>query len=353
MVTGAGSPSRRSQPASPTTAGVRVPDPQNDVLVRRATDADTAEVLILLGDTMGWRADEPNEPFFAWKHLESPFGPSPAWVAVDAGSGRIVGFRTFMRWEFDVGDTTLRAVRAVDTATHPDAQGRGVFSRLTLGALDELRAEGTSFVFNTPNERSRPGYLKMGWREVGRVPIEARPRTLAALARLVKARVPAEKWSQPSDAGEPAGSVFADHGATSALLTATAPASGLSTRRTPEFLAWRYGFGPLHYRVLRAGAALADGLVVFRLRRRGPATEAAVTDLLVPARDHAAAARLCRSVLRTTGADYLVRLPMAGVRGCFPVPGQGPTLVQRVLDDAAPGATPADWRLTLGDVELF
>jgi GNAT superfamily N-acetyltransferase len=330
-----------------------VPEPKSDVFVRPAADADTPEVLALLRATMGWRADEPNEPFFAWKHQESPFGPSPAWVALDPGTERIIGFRTFMRWEFTAGDRTLHAVRAVDTATHPDAQGRGVFSRLTLGALDDLRADGVSFVFNTPNERSRPGYLKMGWREVGRVPIEARAGGVRSLTRLVRARVPADKWSQPCDAGEPAPEAFADRDATAALLGRLPLPAGLSTRRTPGFLAWRYGFAPLHYRVLRAGAALTDGAVVFRLRRRGGATEAAVADVLVPAGDPGTAATLCRAALRTSGADYLVRLRMPGVRGCFPVPGQGPTLVQRVLADDPPGAALGDWRLTLGDVELF
>jgi GNAT superfamily N-acetyltransferase len=331
---------------------VRVSEPEGDLLVRRATDADVTAVLALLEDAMGWRADEPNEAFFRWKHHESPFGRSPAWVAVQ-DTGRIVGFRTFMRWEFETRDAIVRAVRAVDTATHPDAQGRGVFSRLTLAALDELRAEGVSFVFNTPNERSRPGYLKMGWQEVGRVAIEARPRGAASALRLLRARVPADKWSQPCDAGESAADAFADREATAALVATLAPTGRLATRRTPEFLAWRYGLEPLRYRVVRAASSLDEGAVVFRLRRRGPAVEAAVADVLVPAGDTALAARLCRSVLAESGADYLVRVRMPGVRGCLPVPGQGPTLVHRVLDGATLGARLDDWRLTLGDVELF
>ncbi len=244
-------------------------------------------------------------------------------------------------------------MRAVDTATHPDAQGRGVFSRLTLGALDELRDEGVSFVFNTPNERSRPGYLKMGWREVGRIPIEARPRSVGSLVRLVRARVPAEKWSESCGAGEPANEVFADRAASAALLATLPEPTVLSTRRSPDFLAWRYGFGPLHYRVIHAGSVLTDGAVVFRLRRRGAATEAAIADVLVPAGDHSRVASLCRAVLAASAADYLVRVRIPGVGGCLPVPGQGPTLVQRVLGERVVGASLADWRLTLGDLELF
>ena len=93
-------------------------------------------------------------------HPVDPFGRS--FMLVAETDGRIVGLRAFMRWEFVAGDRRFRAVRAVDTATHPDHQGKGIFSRLTLEALDSLRDQA-DFIFNTPNEKSLPGYLKMGW----------------------------------------------------------------------------------------------------------------------------------------------------------------------------------------------
>ena len=61
--------------------------------------------------------------FFRWKHLENPFGRS--FMLVAEADGRIVGLRAFMRWEFVAGDGAFRAVRAVDTATHPDYPGAG------------------------------------------------------------------------------------------------------------------------------------------------------------------------------------------------------------------------------------
>ncbi len=141
--------------------------------------ADEVQVLALIELALGRRPDPRNAAFFAWKHRENAFGPSPAWVAVDGN--RIVGLRTLMRWEFETRDRPVRAVRAVDTATHPDHQGRGIFSALTRRAVDELRAEGVDFVFNTPNDKSRPGYLKMGWQPVGRLPTGLRPASITAL----------------------------------------------------------------------------------------------------------------------------------------------------------------------------
>jgi GNAT superfamily N-acetyltransferase len=121
--------------------------------------------------SLGWKADDPNEAFFAWKHDENPFGQSPAWVAED-DTGTLVGLRTFLRWRFRRPDgTTLSAVRAVDTATHPDWQGRGIFSRLTLSALDDLRDDGRGLRVQHAQRQEPPGLpqdgLATGWQGAG------------------------------------------------------------------------------------------------------------------------------------------------------------------------------------------
>ena len=109
---------------------------------RPATDADRPAVLDLLSASLGWDLASGLPAYFDWKHLDNPFGRSPAWVAVDGDNAdRIVGFRTFLRWEFeDSTGIVQRAVRAVDTATHPDYQGQGIFRLLTMTAVDAMIA---------------------------------------------------------------------------------------------------------------------------------------------------------------------------------------------------------------------
>ena len=54
-----------------------------------------------------------------------------------------------------------------------------------MSALDDLRDAGVDRVLNTPNDKSRPGYLRMGWQQVGKVPVSVRltgPRSIAKLA---------------------------------------------------------------------------------------------------------------------------------------------------------------------------
>ena len=155
----------------------------------------------------------------------------------------------------------------------------------------------------------------------------------------------------PSTVGVPAAEAFADAGVIEALLE-TVPRSGLSTNRSAAYLAWRYGFEPLGYRALAVDGP-GDGLVIFRLRRRGPAVEAAVCEELVPGGDARVTRRLLGQVLTATGADYAVRLGDHLPRARFvPLLGRGPILVCRDLG-LVTIPEPGRWHLGLGDVELF
>lgn len=318
--------------------------------IRQAEPADRPDVVELCRAALGWSSGGVDEQFFAWKHDENAFGASPCWLAEE--DGRLLGVRVFMRWRFlDLDGSTVEAVRAVDTATHPDAQGRGIFTKLTLGALPDLRAMGTDFVFNTPNEKSRPGYLKMGWGTVGRVPVAVRPTSPASLQRMAGARVGASKWSEESDVGLPATEALADESEVRLALEGDRPRTGIRTDHTPATFRWRYGFAPLRYRVFPLGDRLADGMVVFRVRRRGTATELTICDVVAPP-----GARLRRSLVglgHRTGADFTLIAGGAGWRdGFVPASPLGPILTWKPIRRiGVPAMT--DLSLTLGDVELF
>jgi GNAT superfamily N-acetyltransferase len=312
---------------------------RDEPTIRPSVPGDLDQVLAVAARSLGWAADERDRAFFRWKHEENPAGPSPGWVAVE--DGQVIGFRTFLRWAFADGDARLEMARAVDTATDPDHQGRGLFRRLTLQAVDDLISAGVDAIFNTPNAQSRPGYLKMGWQALGRPTIGVRPASLGRVPLLRQARTAAEKWSEPCTIGEPAAAALAASGV--AELVACLRPRGWSTPRTLEHLAWRYRFEPLHYRVVEAGG----GLVVFRVRRRGPAREVAIVEWLAPRADRRALARLVRSA-----GDYAVAIGPGLGHGLVPLPRQGPIVTWRALANPSVPSL-GDLSFSLGDLELF
>lgn len=318
--------------------------------IRSYTDADEAQVLGLLTAALaGGPTGERTGEFFRWKHQRNPFGRSLALVA-DA-HGELVGFRAFMRWRFeDSRRQTLAAARAVDTATHPAHQGRGVFKTLTLTALDELRA-ATDLIFNTPNASSLPGYLKMGWRPVGTVPIHVRWRPRRLL---------------PGDqaCGLPVAGDVLDGELDDLMAAATSDDGRWHTERTAAYLRWRYADAPgLDYRALRLerDGRLA-GLAIGRQRMRGRAAEFTLSELLVPRDDPALARLLLRAVAARSGCDHVATHLAPGMAphraalraGYVALPRTGMTLVANPLRPVTPDPLSlASWAFALGDLEAF
>ena len=315
--------------------------------IRPAAPSDRPALMALMRRSLGADDDVRYSQFFSWKHDENAFGASPMWVACDGD--RLAAARAFMRWEFVRGGSIVRAVRAVDTATDPDYQGKGLFTALTLHGLDALRDEGIDFVFNTPNEKSRPGYLKMGWREIGTVPTVVRFSGVAGLKTAVASRVGAERWSEPLDVGEPVSEWIADGRAgawLSSIDDGQADVRQLRTRTDERYLDWRFGSSLLQYRVVEDGSAA----IIVRARRRGAALELAVVATFGDARH---ADRLSSTAARAVGASHTLRLGRAEARtGFVPLPGGGPILTWRAVCDQ--GEPPrSNWMLELGDIELF
>jgi hypothetical protein len=339
-----------------------------DYLVRPMSAQDETAVLALLSDTLaGGPTGERSPEFFRWKHQCSPFGQSPALVAEH--KGRVVGLRTFMRWEFGVGAGCVRAVRAVDTATDSAHQGRGIFKLLTLAALEQM-AGTADLVFNTPNANSLPGYLKMGWQRVADVPIQVRPiRPLHFLRGIRSARevTAASDADRASCRLQPVAEVLDGLEGLDGLLAeveaADAASGRLHTRRTSRYLRWRYADAPgLDYRAL---ALVTDGrlrgLAIGRPRRRGALREFTLSEVLMPPGDPGAARHLLAQVRRHSGCDHLAGHFATGSAAAAVAPRAGfirapigMTLTTRVLAD--PPVDPREWsswRLSVGDLEVF
>jgi GNAT superfamily N-acetyltransferase len=339
--------------------------PAEAVITRTYRAEDEAEVLELLSTALGpgptgGRSSE----FFRWKHADNPFGPS--YLRLAESSGRIVGLRAFMRWSLRARGRDVPALRAVDTATHPDHRGSGIFTMLTNQALHELRGQA-ELVFNTPNGRSLPGYLKMGWRTVGRIPVAVRVRRPIAVARGYRRIGSTAGPTRPAPvvAAERAAEALADPGLPQLLSEATDhSAARLHTPRDAGFLDWRYGSAPLlDYRAVREQAwGTLAGIALFRVRPRGRLWESSVAEIFVRPGDRRTAGRLLRRVADAASVDHVAcAFPRAseGARaarrlGFVRAPG-GPVLASRAMhDDVQPD--PSDlrsWAISLGDLEVF
>jgi GNAT superfamily N-acetyltransferase len=221
--------------------------------ITEARKEDLPEMIALLKLSLGEGLIPKSEEYFIWKHEKNPFGKSKILLAKE--NGIVVGLRAFMHWRWVSSTESISAVRAVDTATNPDYQGRGIFKKLTLQAVEECKQEGVSFVFNSPNPISKQGYLKMGWHSIGKMPL------YFGLGSLIP-RLYSENFSDELYNFFNTTSAFAKLNADWKLRPS---ASIFHTPISIEYLKWRYNDCP----IVKYGSIIEPGQfgVVFRLKK--------------------------------------------------------------------------------------
>jgi GNAT superfamily N-acetyltransferase len=350
-------------------------DMAQSLQTREYRPGDERCFLGLLNESLREGGKAYGEEFWRWKHVDNPFGVSYGRYSWDEAQGRAAALRVLLRWRFKLPDgSEIQAVRAVDTATHADYRRGGLFRKLTETAVTDLTAEGCGFIFNTPNAKSLPGYLKMGWGVVAKWPVYVRVlRPLACLGAAFGNAGSTHSGDEVWDAFFGAGVmpwpefVSAWGGEIPGVVLAwerDRPKIGLRTPRDGSFLAWRYGRHP----AVRYGFVPVEqdghlaGFAILRPNRRFGLREVVLAEVFLRPGEPHAGKRLMSRVVKEARGDYCVAACSPGtreqrlLRGAlfFRVPGRGITLTVRSLnrmhiDPAAPG----NWDLTLGDLEVF
>lgn len=330
--------------------------------IRPALPSDKPEMIRLLSQSLGDDVIPQSEAFWNWKHEQNPFGPS--YVRLAEEGGELVGLRAFMKWKWTWNDTTFDAIRAVDTATHPGFQGRGIFKKLTLNLVDTCRMDGVHFIFNTPNEKSKPGYLKMGWVEQGNMPLKLKIRRPLSLvySRLARNGKSVDLSDDPSPVQEWRSGVL------DLLNDHVRKAAQLTTAMSPAYLAWRYANNPLYrYNYFTDGK---NYLLVSRVKQHAFTKELRLVDFILldkNADSRTVNALLKKEVNRFCALHKINVVSMSGVQfrlyknyfrwmGIVPVRALGPMITLRDLnmeDRFASLREPQNWSYSLGDLELF
>jgi len=204
------------------------------MIFREATATDVPEIVEVLRASLGEQDLPLSEEIWNYKHNTNPFGRSLVLVAEE--NGIIAGVRAFMCWKWQVLNKSYSTYRAVDTATHPNYQGQGIFKKLTLKAIELAKEQGVQFIFNTPNEQSMPGYLKMGWETVDKLKVALKPAYIS-FWKLYKTDM---SYSVINNSKEKE----LEH-LCKLWNTKLGKSKGLFTPKSVEYLKWRYQTNPL------------------------------------------------------------------------------------------------------------
>lgn len=315
------------------------------MIIRPSTNSDIPNIINLLKISLGESLMPKSEDYWTWKHVKNPFGESPVWVAEE--DKKMIGVRAFMRWNWRINNKQIRAIRAVDTATHPDYQGKGIFKSLTLGLLKQCNNEGIDLVYNTPNEKSKPGYLKMGWVEAGQLPVNISIKNPLNVIKSKFQKNKTTKFLQIVDKQD-----FGVKRAIDNYVFNFNSKKFWHTSYSKEYLNWRYAQIPIipyyaHYN--------SRACIFFRLKTSGLGVEVRICDTFG---DLVEISQLIKEVFKTCKFDYMsidgfspLNLP-----GIFRLKqGFGPDVTLRALtkNNINDFSNFSNWHPTLGDLEVF
>jgi N-acetylglutamate synthase-like GNAT family acetyltransferase len=307
--------------------------------LRNATDTDIPAIIELLKLSLGESSSPKSISYWNWKHNKNPFGNSPVLVAYS--NNLLVGVRAMMQWQWQKGNKVFKTLRAVDTASHPDFQGKGIFSKLTKQLLEESKNKSVDFIFNTPNIQSKPGYLKMGWKEAGKLRIGLQFRFPSFFKKSTNNYI-----------------TYDDANLNQLCIhwnNELSKANKYFTPKSPNYLNWRYSNNPVIDYIIHCEH---DIYIAAYLRPRKYFMELRISELIYQGDAKTIAdkvKRVLNSLLSTTKLTLISFSPNAsdiipGISFVLPI---GPVFTLRNLYMQVPFENLNDWNISLGDLELF
>jgi hypothetical protein len=106
--------------------------------------------------------------FWRWKYLRNPYTQLRPEVIVIKEGRDIIGARPLLFTDFCINNSIIKTAQPCDTMVHVDHRRKGLFYKMNDYAIDHYTKEGLKCFYNFPNEKSRSGYLKQGWRIVSK-----------------------------------------------------------------------------------------------------------------------------------------------------------------------------------------
>lgn len=263
-------------------------------------------------------------PEFDWWFKENRAG---SLMSVARVGGRVAGVASHSLTRMVLGGVERQVSFSVHATTEASARGLGIFPALETRNEQEAEDRGVAAVLGFASKPTTPIFLgRLGWTEIGRIrvwarPFPRRPRRLEPYARVQRFR----------HAGDAAKS-WPNH-----------------VVRDAAYMNWRYIDSPRDYVAVAMGGSYA---VLGHKEHRGTAL-AYVADLVGPPKP------LLRACLAEVwpGSRALVAIPAPEHRAAYASMGFFPSRTTlHLLGKALAGELDTDrraWRFTLGDTDFF
>lgn len=107
--------------------------------------------------------------YLKWRYLQNPLEDLLVAVAID--NNEIVANYSASPCNIIFGEQTYKTALSMTTMTHPEYNGRGLFTKLADLLSSEMTKRGYSLIWGFPNDNSHGIFKsKLGWQDIYEVP---------------------------------------------------------------------------------------------------------------------------------------------------------------------------------------
>ncbi len=120
-----------------------------------------------------------------WLYGSNPRGTPKIWLAEHITTGAIIGQSAIIPVGVKVGQKIVTGFQSIDTMTHPEYRGLGIYTTLAKRAYEDAKNEGWSIGYRFPNRFSYPiAVKKLGWFDIATMQILLKPLNWANTLKL-------------------------------------------------------------------------------------------------------------------------------------------------------------------------
>lgn len=219
-----------------------------------------------------------SKEIFLWKHRDNPVGPSIFTYAVDTDSDSVVALQVLSPRRLFYNEQVHPGYESNDTSTHPNYRRRGLFTRLLELCMEEADERNAWFALGFPNINSKRGFLKFGWKDVGKIETLVKPlRPLKTGFFFLTNRKSLKRFSADTKSHMSAGTVASSLPEDmEEILEARQCWQGLwAGHRDRTLLEWRFVHHPYHsYEIVKS----EEGFAFVLLGQRGILREGKIVE---------------------------------------------------------------------------
>ncbi len=189
--------------------------------------------------------------YLEWEYLLNPNGHAIVFIAKDDSAKTVAQYVVIPTLITD-GEMDYRGSLSLNTLTHPNFQGLGLFRNLASNTFSKCVDQDINFTYGFPNGNSFPGFIeKLKFINVGELLLFVKPvRPIHALAHFLcsnskKIDVEIDLNNLAEKDGVSNCNLEKDKNEVNRFCTKILLRKNIGTKRTAEWLIWRYSTIPI------------------------------------------------------------------------------------------------------------